>query len=50
MARPPQHEDEAKNLKPEDKTQRTKAGTNIGLVRRGEIFRGFRKIVRGKKH
>lgn len=50
MAHPPEHEDGTKNLKPEDKTQRAKAGTKIGLLRRGEVFRGFRKIVRGKKH
>ncbi len=48
MARPPQDDDATKNLKPEDKTQRAKAGTKIGLLRRGAVFRDFRKIVGGR--
>ncbi len=50
MPRPPQDDDATKDLKPEDKTQRAKEGTRMGLVRRGEVFRDFQKIVRGRKH
>jgi len=46
--RPPQDDDATKNLKPEDKTQRAKAGTKIGLLRRTKVLGDFRKIARGK--
>jgi len=47
--RPPQDDDATKNLKPEDKTQRAKTGTKIGLLRRGEVLADFRRIVRRKQ-
>jgi len=50
MARPPKDDDATKNLKPEDKTQRAKEGTKIGLLRRGDVFADFKKIVRGRKN
>ncbi len=49
MPRPPKDDDATKNLKPEDKTQTAKAGTKIGLLRRGEVFADFKKIIRGQK-
>jgi hypothetical protein len=49
MARPPKDDDATRNLKPEDKTQRAKKGTRIGLIRRHEVFADFKKIVRGEK-
>ena len=49
MARPPQDDDATKNLKPEDKTQRAKKGTKVGLLRRREIMADFKKIARGKQ-
>jgi hypothetical protein len=48
MARPKTDDDATKNLRPEDKTQRAKEGTKVGLLRRSEVFRDFRKIVRGR--
>jgi hypothetical protein len=48
MARPPQDDQATQKLKPEDETQRAKAGTKIGLLKRREIMADFRKIVRGK--
>jgi hypothetical protein len=48
MARPPKDDDATRNLKPEDKTQKAKAGTKIGLLRRSEVLADFRKIIRGK--
>ena len=48
MPRPPKDDDATQKLKPEDKTQRAKAGTKIGLLRRGEVLADFKKIVRGK--
>jgi hypothetical protein len=49
MGRPLKDDDATKNLKPEDKTQRAKEGTKIGLLRRGEVLADFRKMVRGLK-
>jgi hypothetical protein len=49
MPRPPQDDDATKNLKPEDKTQRAKAGTKIGLLRRDEVMAAFRKVTRSKR-
>lgn len=48
MARPPKDDDATKNLRPDDKTQRAKAGTKIGLLRRDEVMAAFRKIARTK--
>jgi len=49
MPRPKTDDDATKNLRAEDETQRGKEGTKIGLLRRSEVFRDLRKIVRGKK-
>jgi hypothetical protein len=49
MPRPKTDDDATKNLRPEDETQRAKAGTKIGLLRRSEVFRDFRKIMRSKR-
>lgn len=49
MARPPKDDDATKQLKPEDKTQRAKEGTKIGLLKRREVFADFKKIVRGRR-
>jgi hypothetical protein len=48
MGRPPKDDDATKNLKPEDKTQRAKAGTKIGLLRRADVLRDFAKVARRK--
>jgi hypothetical protein len=48
MARPPKDDDATQNLRPEDKTQRAKAGTKIGLLRKDEVMAAFRKIARTK--
>jgi hypothetical protein len=48
MARPPKDEDATRELKPEDKTQRAKQGTKIGLLRKREVLADFKKIVRGR--
>lgn len=49
MARPPQDDDATKNLKPEDETQRAKAGTKIGKGRKGEVMADFKKIARAAR-
>ena len=49
MARPPKGDDATQNLRPEDKTQRAKESTKIGLLPRASIFADFKKIVRGKR-
>jgi hypothetical protein len=49
MARPPKDDDATKDLKPEDKTQRAKAGTKIGLLRKDEVMAAFRKVARSKR-
>ena len=50
MGRKPKDDDATQNLRPEDKTQRGKAGTKIGLLRKSEVLADFRKIVRGRKN
>jgi hypothetical protein len=49
MARPPKDDDATKNLRPEDETQRAKAGTKIGKLRKGEVMADFKKITRAAK-
>jgi hypothetical protein len=49
MGRKPKDNDATQNLRPQDKTQRAKSGTKIGLLRRGEVLADFKKIVRGKR-
>ena len=49
MGRPPQDDDATKNLRPEDKTQRAKEGTKVGLLKRRDVLADFRAIVRGSK-
>jgi hypothetical protein len=46
MARPPKDDDATKNLKPEDKTQKAKKGTKIGLLPKEEVMAVFRKIAK----
>jgi hypothetical protein len=48
MGRKPKDDDATQNLRPEDKTQRAKAGTKIGLLSRKTIFADFRKTA-GRK-
>jgi hypothetical protein len=48
MGRKPKDNDATQNLRPEDKTQRAKAGTKIGLLRKNEVMAAFRKIARAK--
>lgn len=48
MPRPPQDDDATKNLKPEDETQRAKAGTKVGKLRKTEVMADFKKIARAK--
>ena len=45
MARPSKDDDATQKLKPEDKTQRAKQGTKIGLLPKEEVMAAFRKIV-----
>ena len=46
MGRPPKDDDATGKLKPDDKTQRAKRGTKVGLLPKSEVLRDFRKIVR----
>jgi hypothetical protein len=46
MARPKTDDDATKNLKPEDKTQRARKGTKIGLLRKDEVKAVFRRVAR----
>ena len=48
MARPAKDDDATQKLRPEDKTQRGKAGTKVGLLRRSEVLADFRKMLRPK--
>jgi hypothetical protein len=48
MARPKIEDDATGKLKPEDKTQRAKRGTKIGLLPKEEVMAVFRKIARSK--
>lgn len=50
MPRPHQDDDATKNLKSEDETQRAKAGTKIGKLRKDEVMADFKKIARVPKH
>jgi hypothetical protein len=50
MARPPKDDDATQNLRPEDKTQRAKKGTKIGLLRKSEVLADFRRIIRTKNN
>ena len=49
MARPPKDNDATGNLKPDDKTQVLPKGTKIGLLRRADVLRDFRKIAKHNK-
>jgi hypothetical protein len=44
LPRPPKDDDATKDLKPEDETQRAKAGTKIGLLPKSDVLRDFCKI------
>jgi hypothetical protein len=46
MARPPKDGDATQNLRPDDKTQRAKKGTKIGLLPKDEVMAVFRKITK----
>lgn len=48
MPRPPLDDDATKNLEPQDATQRAKAGTKIGKLRKSKVLADFKKIARGK--
>jgi hypothetical protein len=48
MPRKPTGDDATKNLRPEDATQTAPKGTKIGLLRKGEVLRDFKKIARRK--
>jgi hypothetical protein len=49
MARPLKDDDATQNLRPEDKTQRAKEGTKIGVLRKDDMLSAFRKIARAPK-
>ena len=49
MARPPEGDDATGKLKPRDKTQTAPKGTKIGLLRRSDVLKDFRRIVRPDK-
>ncbi len=42
-------DDATGNLRPEDETQKARAGTKIGLLRKSKVLADFKKIARGKK-
>jgi hypothetical protein len=48
MARPKKDDDATANLRPEDKTQKARKGTKIGLLPKEEVMAIFRKIARPK--
>lgn len=48
MARPLKDDDATQRLKPEDRVQRGKAGTRIGLLRKDEILAVFRRVAKGR--
>jgi hypothetical protein len=48
MGRKPKNDDATQNLRPEDKTQRAKKGTKIGLLPKRDVMADFRKVVRGR--
>jgi hypothetical protein len=47
--RPEMDDDATGNLRPEDKTQKAREGTRIGLLRRSKVMADFKKIVRSNK-
>lgn len=49
MPRPPKDNDATQNLRPEDETQRAKAGTKIGKLPKEQVMADFTKIARGKR-
>ncbi|MFL5909621.1 MAG: hypothetical protein ACJ768_03485 [Gaiellaceae bacterium] len=49
MPRPPKDDDATGKLRPEDETQRAKAGTKIGHLTKRHVFADFKKIVRPGK-
>lgn len=49
MPRPPKDDDATQNLRPEDETQRGKAGTKIGKLPKEEVMADFRKIAKTKR-
>lgn len=48
MPRPPKDDDATQNLRPEDETQRAKAGTKIGKLSKERVLADFKKVARGK--
>ncbi len=48
MARPLKDDNATQKLKPEDETQRAKAGTKIGKLNKDEVLADFKKIARAK--
>ncbi len=44
--RPKKDDDATQNLRPEDKTQRARKGTKIGLLPKDEVMAVFRKIAK----
>jgi hypothetical protein len=46
MPRPPKDDDATANLRPDDKTQKAKKGTKIGLLPKEEVPAVFRKIAK----
>jgi hypothetical protein len=46
MGRKPKDDDATRELNPDEKTQRAKKGTKIGLLPREEVMAAFRKIVK----
>jgi hypothetical protein len=48
MARPPKDDDATGKLKPEDKTQRAKKGTKIGLLPKEKVMSDFKKVAKGR--
>lgn len=48
MARPPKDDDATQKLKPDDKTQRAKQGTKIGLLSKEKVMADFKKVARGR--
>ena len=47
--RPEMDDDATKKLKPEDKTQKAREGTRIGLLSRNKVMADFKRIVGGRK-
>ena len=49
MGRKPKDDDATKNLRPDDATQRAKAGTLIGKLPKDEVMAAFRKLAHTRK-